>query len=83
MVDEQGTVVQRLPAYERLTVVGDTIVGWGPKTAEFRDQEWTVRATIDTPDVDLVRSLPATLAYRQGVLVFGRNWTFSSWSDEP
>jgi len=83
VVDEQGTVVQRLPAYERLTVVGDTIVGWGPKTAEFRDQEWRVRATIDTPDVDLVRSLPATLAYRQGVLVFGRNWTFSSWSDEP
>ena len=54
VIDEQGTVVQRLPAYERLTVVGDTIVGWGPTEAEFRDQEWTVRATIDTPDVDLV-----------------------------
>ena len=31
VVDEQGTVVQQVPAYERLTVVGDTIVGWGPK----------------------------------------------------
>jgi outer membrane protein assembly factor BamB len=83
VIDEQGTVTQRLPAYERLTVAGDTIVGWGPTQAEFRDDEWTVRAIIDTPDVNLSRSLPATLAYRQGVLVFDRNWTFSSWSDEP
>lgn len=83
VIDEHGTIVQRLPAYERLTVAGDTIVGWGPTQAELRDEEWTVRATIDTPDVSLSRSLPATLAYRQGVIVFGPNWTFTTWSDEP
>ena len=83
VIDEQGIIVRRLPAYERLTVAGDTIVGWGPTRAELRDEEWTVRATIDTPDVSLTRSVPYTLAYRQGVIVFGQNWTFTTWSDEP
>lgn len=82
-VDRDGQVVRELPAYERLTVVGDVVVGWGRTEAEFRDRSWTVRATIDTPDATLARSLPATLAYRQGVMVFGSGWSFSTWSDEP
>ena len=53
------------------------MVGWGRTEAEFRDQESAVRATIDTPDLTLEERWPATLPYRQGVLVFGRNWTFS------
>ncbi|HEU5486975.1 MAG TPA: PQQ-binding-like beta-propeller repeat protein, partial [Microlunatus sp.] len=83
VIDAGGVVVQRLPAYERLTVVGDLLVGWGAQATEVRDADWAVRATIDTPDVTLAQALPATVAYRQGVIVFGRGWTFTTWSDEP
>ena len=82
-VDERGVVVQRLPAYERLTVVGDLVVGWGATEAEIRRRDWTVLATIDTPDASLAHALGPTLAYRQGVMLFGRGWTFTTWSDEP
>jgi hypothetical protein len=82
-IDERGTVVQELPAYERVTVVGDIVVGWGSTQAEFRNRDWTVLATIDTADATLIRSLPPTLAYRQGVILFGQGWTFTTWSDEP
>jgi len=82
-IDRAGTVVRELPAYERVTVVGDLLVGWGGAEAEFRDRSWTVLATIDTPDVTLAHALAPTLVYRQGVMVFGAGWTFSTWSNEP
>jgi hypothetical protein len=83
VIDPDGRVVRRLPAYERLTVVGNTLIGWGATQTELRDEDGTVRATIDTPDVSLSHPLPATLVYRQGVIVFGRGWAFTTWSDEP
>lgn len=82
-VDERGGIVATLPAYERLTVVGDVVVGWGATQAELRDHSGAVLTRIDTPDATLARALPATLAYRQGVIVFGHSWTFTTWSDEP
>lgn len=83
VIDEQGVTRRRLPAYEHLSVVGDTLVGWGRTEAEFRGPDGTVLAVIDTPDTSLASSAIPPLAYRQGVIAFGRNWTFTSWSDEP
>lgn len=83
VIDEQGTIRRELPAYESVSVVGDTMVGWGRTEAEFRGADGSVLAVIDTPDLSLTSSGTPPLAYRQGVIVFGRNWTFTSWSDEP
>ncbi len=83
VIDEQGTIRRDLPAYEWVSVVGDTMVGWGRTEAEFRDRDGAVLATLDTPDVTLKVAGVQPLPYRQGVVVFGRNWTFTSWSDEP
>lgn len=83
VIAEDGTVRQRLPAYEWVLVVGDTMVGWGRTQAEFRGADQKLLATIDSPDLSLVSSMVPPLAYRQGVVFFGRNWTFSTWSDEP
>ena len=83
VIDEQGTIRRELPAYEWVSVVGDTMVGWGRTEAEFRDGDGAVLATIDTPDLSLKVAGVQPLPYRQGVVVFGRNWTFTSWSDEP
>ena len=83
VIDEQGTVRRELPAYEWVSVVGDTMVGWGRTEAEFRDGDGAVLATIDTPDLTLKAAGTQPLPYRQGVFVFGPNWTFTSWSDEP
>jgi outer membrane protein assembly factor BamB len=82
-IDEDGRVRLRLPPYERVSVVGDVAVGWGVTQAEFRDRDGTLLATIDTPDGSLARALGPTLCYRQGVMLFGQGWTFTSWSDEP
>ena len=83
VIDEQGSIRRELPAYEWVTVVGDTMVGWGRTDAEFRDVDGAVLATVDTPDLTLTAAGVQPLAYRQGVVVFGSNWTFTSWSDEP
>jgi outer membrane protein assembly factor BamB len=83
VIDEQGRIRRELPAYEFVSVVGDTLVGWGRTEAEFRGPDGTVLAVVDTPDVSLTTSAVPPLTYRQGVIVFGRNWTFTSWSDEP
>jgi outer membrane protein assembly factor BamB len=83
VIDEQGRIRRELPAYEFVSVVGDTLVGWGRTEAEFRGPDGTVLAVVDTPDVSLTSSAVPPLTYRQGVIVFGRNWTFTSWSDEP
>lgn len=83
VIDEAGTVRDRLPAYQWVTVVGPTMVGWGSSEAEFRDLDRVVLSTIDTPDVSLTSSGVPPLAYRQGVITFGRTWAFTTWSDEP
>ena len=83
VIDEQGTTGSELPPYEWVSVVGDTMVGWGRTEAEFRDGDGAVLATIDTPDLTLKSARVQPLPYRQGVVVFGSNWTFTSWSDEP
>jgi outer membrane protein assembly factor BamB len=83
VIDERGTIRARMPAYEWVTVVGDIMVGWGGTEAEFRDAELAVLATIDTPDLTVTSTMQPPLAYRQGVVLFGRSWTFTSWSDEP
>lgn len=83
VIDEQGTIRRELPAYEWVSVVGDTMVGWGRTEAEFRDRDGAVLATLDTPDLTLKAAGMQPLPYRQGVVVFGRDWTFTSWSDEP
>ena len=83
VIDEHGTIRRELPAYEWVSVVGDTMVGWGRTEAEFRDRDGAVLATVDTPDLTLKNAGVQPLPYRQGVFVFGGDWTFSSWSDEP
>ncbi|HEY5978353.1 MAG TPA: PQQ-binding-like beta-propeller repeat protein [Microlunatus sp.] len=83
VIDEQGTVRGDLPAYEWVSVVGATMVGWGRTEAEFRAADLTLQATIDTPDLSLKDVWAPPLPYRQGVVVFGRGWTFVTWSDEP
>ncbi len=83
VIDEQGTIRRELPPYEWVSVVGDTMVGWGRTEAEFRDRQLTLQATIDTPDLTLKAAGVPPLTYRQGVVVFGRGWTFTTWSDEP
>lgn len=83
VIDIDGTVVARLPAYELVSVVGDTMVGWGRTEAEFRYRDYSLLHTIDTPDRTLSSTVAAPLAYRHGVLAFGHNWAFSTWSDEP
>ncbi|HVK35527.1 MAG TPA: hypothetical protein VM428_07695, partial [Microlunatus sp.] len=83
VIDEQGTIRRELPAYEWVSVVGDTMVGWGRTEAEFRDRDGAVLATLDTPDLTFKAAGVQPIPYRQGVVVFGRNWTFTSWSDEP
>lgn len=83
VIDEQGVVRRELPAYENVDVVGDTMVGWGRTEAEFRGPDGSVLAVVDTPDLSLASSGVPPLVYRQGVIVFGRAWTFTSWSDEP
>jgi outer membrane protein assembly factor BamB len=83
VIDESGTIRRELPPYEWVSVVGDTMVGWGRTEAEFRDPELALEATIDTPDLTLKEAGVPPLPYRQGVVVFGRGWTFTTWSDEP
>lgn len=83
VIEESGAVRGKLPAYEWVTVVGDTMVGWGATTAEFRGADLTLITRLDTPDLTLSSSRLPPLAYRQGVIGFGRTWTFSTWSDEP
>ena len=83
VIDERGTVRRELPPYEWVSLVGDTMVGWGRTQAEFRDRELALSATIDTPDLTLKEAGVPPLVYRQGVVVFGRGWTFTTWSDEP
>ena len=41
VIDEQGTVRRELPAYEWVTVVGDTMVGWGPDRGRVPRREWS------------------------------------------
>ena len=83
VIDGQGRVQQRLPAYAAVSVVGDTMVGWGVTTAEFRARDLSLRATIDTPDRTLASVAYAAAPYRHGVIVFGPSWDFSTWSSEP
>ena len=83
VIDEQGKIRRELPAYKWVSVVGDTMVGWGRTEAEFRDRDGAVLATLDTPDLTFKAAGVQPIPYRQGVVVFGRNWTFTSWSDEP
>lgn len=83
VLDRDGTLLHRLPSYEWVTVAGDTMVGWGRTEAEFRDTGYALLRTIDTPDLSLTSALRTPLAYRQGVIVFGQGWSFTTWSDEP
>ena len=83
VIDERGTIRRELPPYEWVSVVGDTMVGWGRTEAEFRDQDLLLLATIDTPDVTFKEAGLPPIPYRQGVVAFGRGWTFTTWSDEP
>lgn len=82
-IDEHGNIRQRLPAYAAITVVDDTMVGWGATTAELRGLDLSLKATIDTPDRALASVAYSAVAYRHGVIVFGVNWTFATWSSEP
>ena len=83
VLSEDGRLLDRLPPYEWVTVVGPTMVGWGAKEAQIRDADRTLLRTIDTPDVTLTSSRLSPLAYRHGVFVLGPGWTFTGWSDEP
>ncbi len=79
---EDGSVVGRRPAYERVTA-GSALVGWGRTRAEVLDPRLHVLSTLDTPDLTFASGPPKVLAYRQGVWLFHGDWSFTSWSDEP
>lgn len=83
VLSEDGQVVNRLPPYESVTVVGSTLVGRGSTVSDIRDGRLALLRTIDTPDITLTSNQLPPLAYRHGVLVFGSGWAFTGWSDEP
>ena len=83
-IDKHGVVQQRLPAYAAVTVVGDTMVGWGTSSAEFRDRELSLRRRVDTPKRTLASVAYMAAPYRHGVIVFDvAGWAFTTWSSEP
>lgn len=82
-IDEHGEIQQRLPAYAAITVVDDTMVGWGVTAAEFRALDLSLKATIDTPDRASAIVKHSAVPYRHGVIVFGLTWAFTTWSSEP
>lgn len=83
VIDERGVVQQRLPAYAAVSVVADTMIGWGVTAAEVRGPDLSLRATLDTPDRTLTSVAYSGVPYRHGLIVLDRNWTFTTWSSEP
>lgn len=85
VLDEDGRQVgESLPAYQWLMVAGSMVVGFGASDTEIRGADLTVLRTLDTADITLRSNHGSPpVAYRQGVYVFGKDWTFTGWSDEP
>jgi len=82
LLDPTGQVTARLPAYLRLTVAGDRMVGWGTEQAEVVDASGTVITRWPLPSLTLaVQDRPA-VGTPQGVLLFNSDWTFQGWNDE-
>lgn len=83
VIDANGAVQQRLPAYAAVTVVGDTMVGWDVSSAEFRDRQLALRSKVDIPKRTGASVAYRAAPYRHGVIVFGDAWAFTTWSSEP
>lgn len=83
ILNEDGTVRSRRPPYERLTVTGAHLVGWGIREAEILDRQLATVLTLDTPDRNLSSSEVLPLADRFGLFLFAGDWSFQTWSDQP
>ena len=82
LIDEAGQVAARLPAYLRLTMSVDRMVGWGDREAEVVDPSGAVSRRWSLPGLTLaVQDRPA-VALAQGVLLANNDWTFTVWNDE-
>jgi outer membrane protein assembly factor BamB len=82
MLDGTGQVTARLPAYLRLSVSADRMVGWGVREAELVDPSGTVGRRWPLPELSLAVADRSAVALAQGVLLANGDWTFTVWNDE-
>ena len=82
LLDAMGAVQSRLGGFLDLTVTPDRIIGWGTGQAKVFGADGTVIAEWPLPALTLARQDRPAVPTRQGVLLFGSEWTFEAWNDE-
>lgn len=83
VLDEDGRLLAREPAWLDLTVHGGYLIGWGPIEATVLGPELrtVTRWALTAQTVGSAGGTP--LPYRQGLRLAGPVWTLEVWSDEP
>ena len=82
MLDGEGRVATRLPAYRRITATRHTFVGWGPAQAEVVTASGAVLRRFDLPGFTLAVQDRPTVALPDGVLLINADWTFATFADD-
>ena len=82
LLDAKGAVQARLGGFLDLTVTPDRIIGWGTGQAQVFGADGTVIAEWPLPALTLALQDRPAVPTRQGVLLFGSEWTFEAWNDE-
>jgi outer membrane protein assembly factor BamB len=82
LLDGEGAVRARLGGFLELTVTPDRFVGWGTSQAQVFGADGTVIAKWPLPALTLARQDRPAVPTRDGVLLFGSDWTFEAWNDE-
>ena len=82
LLDAEGAVQARLGGFLDLTVTPDRFIGWGTGQAQVFGAAGTVIAEWPLPALTLAMQDRPAVPTRQGVLLFGSEWTFEAWNDE-
>ena len=82
LLDAEGAVQARLGGFLDLTVTPDRIIGWGTDQAQVFGADGAVIAEWPLPALTLALQDRPAVPTRQGVLLFGSDWTFEAWNDE-
>lgn len=80
---EGGAVQATFDPYVLLTVTSGHLVGWGSERAQVIDRSLRVVTAMDTPDRGLATGGNWPVADRFGVTLYGADWSFQTWSDQP
>jgi outer membrane protein assembly factor BamB len=82
MLDAEGTVTTRLPAYRRVTATEQAFVGWGSAEAGVVSASGALLRRLALPGLMLAQQDWRTVALPDGVLLTNADWTFSIFTDE-